>query len=181
MKLLLTLVTLAIGLGLPQLRAGSPAPKPGPEHAKLAVFSGKWKGEISSVESPFGPAGKATGEHEGRFVHGGFHVEIRGKGRTAEGPFGWTEIYYYDTAKKGYGNFYYDGVGEAGVAAGTNNGNAWTFMWDQPAKDRSYQCKSVITFAPDGKSSTVEWTYSEDSTSWKPWVSGKAKRVGKVR
>jgi len=181
MKLLLAIVTLALALSLPPLRAGDAAPQPGPQHNKLAVFAGKWKGEISTSETPFGPAGKATDAYEGRLVHGGFHVEIRGKGRGPEGPYSWTEIYYFDPVKKRYGNFYYDGNGEAGVAEGNTDGNTWTFTWDQPAKNKTYKGKSMITFAPDGRSSTYEWTYSEDGTTWKPWLTGKAKRVGKAK
>lgn len=181
MKLLLAFVSFALGLGLPPLRAGEAPPKPGPEHEKLAAFAGKWKGEMSTFETPFGPAGKATDGYEGRLVHGGFHVEIRGKGRSPIGGLSWTEIYYFDPVKKSYGNFYFDTLGEVGVAEGTNDGNTWTFTWDQPAKDKIYKAKSVITFASDGKSSTYEWAYSEDGTSWKPWLTGKAKRVGKVK
>lgn len=181
MKLLLAIVTFALGLALPQLRAGEAPPKPGPEHQKLAMFAGKWKGEMSNFETPFGPAGKATGAYEGRLVHGGFHVEIRGKGRSPIGGLSWTEIYYFDPIKNSYGNFYFDSIGGVGVAEGTNDGNTWTFTWDQRAKDKIYKGKNVITFAADGKSSSHELTYSEDGTSWKPGASGKAKRVGKAK
>ncbi len=181
MKLLLAFVTIALGMGLPQLRAVDAAPQPGPEHKKLACFTGKWKAELTTVETPLAPAGKATATHEGRFVQGGFHVESRGKGRSPMGTFTWTEIYYYDSSKKAYGNFAYDGTGQAGLAKADCNGNTWTLLWEQSVGGRSYQCRSVVTFAPDGKSSTVEWTYSEDGTTWKPWLTGKAKRVGKAR
>ena len=37
-----------------------PAPKPGPEHAKLAYFVGKWVSEAEVKPSAFGPGGEFT-------------------------------------------------------------------------------------------------------------------------
>jgi len=37
-----------------------PAPKPGPAHARLAYFVGKWVSEAEVKPSTFGPGGKFT-------------------------------------------------------------------------------------------------------------------------
>lgn len=46
-------------------------PKPGPAHARLAVFAGSWEGREDLQPSPWGPGGNATGRGVYRVVTDG--------------------------------------------------------------------------------------------------------------
>ena len=46
------------------------APKPGPEHQKLAYYEGKWTTESEIKANPFMPAGKYTSKDDCGLFHG---------------------------------------------------------------------------------------------------------------
>ena len=60
------------------LAQAPPAPKPGPEHQKLAYFVGTWTNEGEMKPSPMGPGGKITGKDTCEWFEGGFSVICRG-------------------------------------------------------------------------------------------------------
>ena len=56
------------------------APKPGPEHARLAYFVGKWKTEGEMKPGPMGPGGKMSGTDTCEWYDGHFSVVCRSEG-----------------------------------------------------------------------------------------------------
>ena len=56
------------------------APKPGPEHQKLAYFVGKWTVEGEMKASPMGPGGKMTSNDNCTWFSGHFAVVSRWRG-----------------------------------------------------------------------------------------------------
>ena len=67
-------------------RPGAQAPEPGPEHAKLGYFVGKWKAEGETKAGPMGPGGKITSTDSLRVVRRALCVICRSEGTTPMGP-----------------------------------------------------------------------------------------------
>src|SRR3989454_7285461 len=63
----------------PVLRAQAPAaaPKPGPEHQKLAYFAGRWSESADIKPGPMGPGGKMTETSTCEWFSGGFYLVCR--------------------------------------------------------------------------------------------------------
>ena len=74
-------VLLAAG---PQLVSGQ-APKPGPEHARLGYFVGKWKAEGEMKPGPMGPGGKMTVSRHLRMVRREVHRNLSLRGERTNG------------------------------------------------------------------------------------------------
>jgi len=160
---------------------------PGPEHAKLGIFPGKWTWEETTQQSPFGPAGTSKYKGESRMILGGFFLEERGAGKSSDGTHAeWLSITGYDSEKNRYQQSYFNSRGEfdkpwkAQPTTATVEGNTWTFVWSQEAAGKLYQCKNVVLMSPKGRNHTYEMSYSEDGINWKPWTVGKATKTGKV-
>src|SRR5712691_937902 len=84
--ILLVGAALASGIvvgGLAQAPSG--APKPGPEHQKLAFFAGKWVSEGETKASAFGPAMKFRFLETCEWFSGGFAIVCHFDGKTGEG------------------------------------------------------------------------------------------------
>src|SRR5262249_41577584 len=82
--------------------AQAPPAKPGPEHAKLGYFVGKWTGVGEVKPGPMGPGGKMTSTDDCQWFEGGFSVICHS---TANGPMGPSKsigILGYSTEEKVY-------------------------------------------------------------------------------
>jgi hypothetical protein len=179
-KTAVTILGLTLCLLTARLKAADAPPKPGPEIKKFEIFAGKWKLDEVDEASPFGPAGTSTLHTEIRFIHNGFFMEENGKGKDqSNNPYSYTILYYYDSAAKTYRSFYYTSDGTAVQMVGNLEGNTWSYQWTQQDKGKNYHCKGVSTAAPDRKTFTYEWSYSEDSVTWKRMFRGTATKVGK--
>ena len=179
-------LAITICLLTPGLSAQDAPRKPGAEHKQLAVGVGRWKYTEEAVETPLGKAGKSTYTSDGRMVLAGFFFQESGKGAGPDGPVEWITINAFDPEKGFYG-FTFDSQGlssrpwKGEYLSGKVAGNTWTWTWKQEVKGKTYDCRSVNVFAHDGKTQTYEWTYSEDGTTWKPWVKGTGSKVGSHR
>lgn len=173
-------LSLALTLAVSATAQNSPA-KPSPEMARMAVFAGKWKLTETVSDSPFGKAGLGSYRCEIRLAHNGWALEARGKGQGSVAPLTWTEITVHDPETGGYRNHYFDSDGVAAVSPVTFDGRVQRGRWTMAQGGKTYQCQSVVTLAPDGRSYTYQWTYSEDGATWKPWLDGTARKVGSVR
>jgi hypothetical protein len=162
-----------VSIGAPQLVSGQDqqAPKPGPEHEKLAYFVGKWKAEGELKPGPMGPGGKITSTDDCQWFEGHFSVICRSEGTMPMGPTRSLGILGYSTEEKVYTYYGVDnsGMTMASVPRGTRQGNTWTYTDDQgmmggkKVKSRviikelsptSYSFKMDMA-GPDGKWATV--------------------------
>ena len=171
---------LAVGfcLSFPQLRAADAPKKPGPEHKKMEVSTGKWKWEETYVASPFGPAGKAHWKSESKMLHGGFFFEERGSGKGPDGqPGGWTFLKWYDEDTHIYRHLVLDPSGAVTHGTTRVEGSGNVNEWETKKGGKTYKCKLVFQSAPDKKSSTFEQLYSEDSVNWKSQFKGKMTKM----
>jgi Protein of unknown function (DUF1579) len=142
------------------------APKPGPEHEKLAYFVGKWTGQGELKPGPMGPGGKITSSDNCEWFEGRFSVICRSEGTTPMGPTKSIGILGYSPEEKVYTYYGVDnsGMTMASVPKGTLKGDTWTYhdegmMGGQKVKTRviikelsptAYSFKMEMQ-GPDGK------------------------------
>ncbi|MFC7624880.1 hypothetical protein [Microlunatus sp. GCM10028923] len=129
----------AVGRGV---ETGATAPAgPGPEHARLGVFIGRWinEGETVNVE----PAMKIITSDVYDWIPGGFFVLHTAYGKT--GPFGGgaTEIIGWDETAGRYRSWLFDSGGNATEHTLSHDDGRWTWQGE------STRC--TATFSKDGR------------------------------
>ncbi|MGE5815468.1 MAG: DUF1579 family protein [Acidobacteriota bacterium] len=150
--------------------AAQMAAKPGPEHAKLGFFVGKWTSEGEMKPSPFGPGGKMTMTETCEWFEGNFAVVCHSEGKSPMGAAKGIAIMSYSNEEKAYTYYGADSMGMsmATVPRGTVQGDTWTYtdesmMGGQKVKSRytiKVQSPTAYTFTmetqgPDGKWTTM--------------------------
>ena len=116
--------------GVPLVAAQAPqAPKPGPEHARLGYFVGKWTAEGELKPGPMGPGGKFTASDTCEWFEGRFSVVCRSEGKMPTGPSKSIGILGYSPEEKVYTYYGVDNTNMtmASVPKGTVQGKTWTY------------------------------------------------------
>ena len=173
----LAAISLASLVTLQVAAAQAPPAKPGPEHARLAYFVGKWKGEGEVKAGPMGPGGKISTTDDCTWFEGKFSVICRTEGTSPAGPTRSIGILGYSTEEKVYTYYGVDNTSMtmASVPKGTLQGDTWTYtdegtMGGQKVKSRvtikeltpkRYSFRMEFQ-GPDGK-----WVPAMESTSTK--------------
>jgi hypothetical protein len=105
------------------------APKPGPEHARLGYFVGKWTAEGEIKAGPMGPGGKFTSSDDCEWFEGRFSVICHSEGKTPMGPSKSIGILGYSPQEKVYTYYGVDNTNMtmASVPRGTLRGDTWTY------------------------------------------------------
>jgi hypothetical protein len=149
-------------------------PKPGPEHKKLEYFVGKWTVESEIKANEFVPAGKVVGTETGTLGPGGFYVES-----CAEGQWGTRlGIIAYDSHAKVYTSYYASSVGLVGTAAGTVNGNTWTWMVEDEYAGKSVKGRTTITMLSPTQY-TSKYEMADGKGGYTTILEGKATKEGR--
>jgi hypothetical protein len=119
------------------------ASKPGPEHARLGYFVGKWNAEGALKPGPMGPGGKFTSSDTCEWFDGKYSVICRSEGKMPMGPSKSIGILGYNTEEKVYTYYGVDNsnMTMASVPRGTLRGDTWTYtdegmMGGQKVKSR---------------------------------------------
>jgi hypothetical protein len=151
-----------------------PAPKPGPEHQRLAPFVGIWTfaGELKA--GPMGPGGKMTGTDRLQWIAGGFAIERRFEGNGPMGAMSGLEVIAYDSVKKVYTFNVVDSTGGVGSGTGTNNGSTWTFNGSGSMGGKPMQDRCTLTFGAGNATLKIACEMSSDGKSWAPSFEGVA-------
>lgn len=164
-SLALCAAALVVGIQLAAAQAPAP-PKPGPEHARLGYFVGKWTTEGEMKASPMGPGGKITSSDTCEWFEGHFSVVCRTEGKTPVGPNKSIGIMGYNSEEKVYTYYGIDNsnMTMASVPRGMVQGDTWTYtdesvMGGQKTKSRvtiKELSPTAYTFTmelqgPDGK------------------------------
>jgi hypothetical protein len=76
-----------------------------------------------------------------------------------------------------YRAFYNDSEGFRLYSYDVIEGNSWKGSGIQEVKGKSYKTRTELLLAPDGKTFTYQWYYSEDGTNWKSILKGSGKKV----
>ena len=151
------LVALALITAPALLSAQAPqAPKPGPEHQKLAYFAGRWSESADMKPGPMGPGGTMTGTSSCEWFQGGFYLVCRSNGRSPSGPMQGLAILGYSPERQKYTYYGIDNSGmPAEPAYATVSGDTWN--WEGEGTMGGKQVKSRYTIKQ----------VSPDEYSWK--------------
>lgn len=154
------------------------APQPSAEAKKLAMFVGTFEYEGASVASPVGPAAKIAGKMTGRFLPGGFALELTGG--DASGPFGgiqWSEVHAYDAAEKVYRVMGHQTDGQIWYGWSSVSGNVWRYSFTWVVKGVAYHGRTEHAWSADGRSYDWKGEVSTDGKTWVPFAQQKGKKV----
>ena len=154
------------------------APKPGPEHARIAYFAGTWQFEGEAKASPMGPAGKLSGTDTCAWFTGGFHLICEGDMTGPRGAGKGGSIWGYDAAQQRYTYFGYNSLGDGFYVLGNVAGNVWTWNTEFPVEGGAIQARVTLT-----EQSPTAYTYkfetSPDGTNWTVIEDGRATKRGR--
>ncbi len=163
--ILATAATVLAAAPLLQAQA-PPASEPGPEHARLGYFVGRWTAEGEVKPGPMGPGGRMTSNDTCEWFEGRFSVICRSQGKGPMGPSKNIGILGYSAEEKVYTYYGVDNssMTMASVPKGTVKGDTWTYtdegtMGGQKVKSRvtiQELSPTAYTFSmelqgPDGK------------------------------
>jgi hypothetical protein len=145
--------------------------KPGPEHAKLGYFVGKWKAEGDVKPGPMGPGGKMTSTDTCEWFEGQYSVICRSEGKTPMGPSKSIGILGYSTEDKAYTYYGVDnsGMTMASVPKGTRQGDTWTYTDEGTMGGQKYKSRVIIKeLSP--KSYSFKMEMQGPDGKWMPMV-----------
>jgi hypothetical protein len=154
-------------------------PKPGPEHAQLKYFVGKWTTEGDMKASPIGPAGKFTTSDNCELFSGGFFVVCHSNGKGPSGPMHELGVLGYDTMKKAftYSGFSND-MPSVEVAQGKHERETWVYTETMDlGEGKKMQGRYTMTdVTPSSYAFKFEMA-PEGSSDWSTIMEGKSTRV----
>ena len=163
-----TLVVLSIAGAELVVAQAPPASKPGPEHARLGYFVGKWTGEGDVAAGPMGPGGKVTSTDDCQWFEGRFSVICHSTSKGPAGPTTSIGILGYSTEEKVYTYYGVDNssMTMASVPKGTIQGDTWIYndegmMGGKKAKTRvtiKEQSPTSYTFKMEIQQADGKWT-----------------------
>jgi uncharacterized protein DUF1579 len=148
---------------------GPEAPKPGPEHARLGYFVGKWTSEGEMKPGPMGPGGKMQSTDNCEWFEGRLSVICHSEGNGPMGPSKSIGILSYSPEEKAYTYYGADNyMSMTSVPKGTVRGDTWTYTDESKMGGKKVKSRVTIkelsptayTFrmemqGPDGKWATV--------------------------
>jgi hypothetical protein len=175
--LLSGLITCAAGLALSgaALAADAPAaPKPTPDHEKLAYFVGKWTMEGDMKESPAGPGGKLTGKDNCEWFEGKFAVVCNSTGTSPMGPTKGLGILGYSAEEKAYTYYGVDNSGQVQttVPRGTKDGDTWTYTDESKMGGKMIKSRYIVK-EESPSAYTFKWEIQGEDGKWATIVEGK--------
>ena len=144
-----------------------PAPKPTPEHKRLAYLVGTWTFEGEAKAFGYWPAGKFTGTERDEWFPGGFFVVVHADSRGPGGQVGKTlAIVGYNPEEKVYTYYGIEtGMGIAEVSKGTIQGDTW--IWNGETKVGGKPMKVRFTMKEVSPTScTAKFESSPDGKTW---------------
>jgi hypothetical protein len=172
------IVLCALGVQLAaQAPQAPPAPKPGPEHQRLAYFVGQWTSEGEMKPGPMGPGGKISATDTCEWFEGRFAVICRSEGKGPMGPVKNIGILGYSAEEKVYTYYGVDNsnMTMTSVPRGTVQGDTWTFsdesmMGGQKMKSRvtiKEMSPTSYTFKMEIQGADGKWTPMMESKNTK--------------
>ena len=153
MKRIIFGVCVALLVSCIAVQAQTSGPQPSPEHKKLEVWAGNWTIQGEGKDSPSGSTYKFDWTMQGRWLPGGFFLEVYGSLKYPDGEDRWLEILGYDPVKKTYVGYVF-------------NYNGTSFIYTMTLSDRT--CfENGTSYSPDGKGTKWRqtWNFAPDLMS----------------
>jgi len=176
MKVTCLAVACAVGLTTAVLASEVPGPpKPGPEHAKLGYFVGKWAAEGEMKASPFGPGGKTSSSDTCEWFEGKFAVVCNYNGSGPMGPMKGIGILGYSPEEKAYTYYGVDSsvMTMTSVPKGTKDGGTWTYLDESKMGGQTMKSRYVIEEL-SADSYTFKWEVEGEGGAWTTVMEGKS-------
>lgn len=152
-------------------------PQAGPEHKRMAVFSGVWNFSGEAKASPMGPAGPVTFKETCELLEGGFALVCRSEGKGPMGPSKSVSIMSYDLEKKAYTYTAAENNMPVFTALGQVAGPKWT--WSTEANMGGKPMKTRVTITEGGATSySFQMELSLADGPFATVMEGKATRTG---
>lgn len=155
------------------VQAQMPMAKPAPELSKLDYFAGDWSTDTDMKPGPMGPGGKITSTGDAHWMDGKFFMVIHSKFKSAMGDGVSLAVMGFDAEKKVYTYNDFDSMGQAGRAAGTVDGDTWTFGSDENFGGQAFKGRYTMKIVSP-TSYTFKYEISKDGTEWTTMMDGKA-------
>jgi Protein of unknown function (DUF1579) len=141
--------------------ADAARPAPGPEHARLAPFVGRWRTAGRVRETPDAPAAHIEGTDTYEWLAGGFfllhRVDVTMGGERVEA----LEVIGWDAGRGAYFMRSFDSFGNAGVMWANEQGGLWSFAGDTE--------RFTGGFGDGGRTLSGAWERREGA-EWIPWM-----------
>jgi hypothetical protein len=156
------------------------APKPGPEHAELKYFVGKWTTTGKEIPSPIATGGSFSMSDSCELFPGGFFVVCRSSGKRAGGDAHGLGILGYNDQKKVYTYAGIDSTmgGLLDTGEGKKEGGTWTYTNTMEMGGKKIQGRYVMSdFTPNSYSFKFEMK-PEGVADWMTMMEGKSTRAG---
>ena len=155
--------------------AQMPMPKPAPELAKLDYLAGNWISDSDMKPGPMGPGGKVTSSDAVHWMEGKFFLVMQSQYSGSMGEGTGLAIYGYDSKNKVYTYHAYNSWGEVGRAAGTVDGDTWTWTSDENFGGQAMKTRfTTKTLSPTSYS--YKYEVSPDGNQWTLVMDGKASK-----
>jgi Protein of unknown function (DUF1579) len=154
------------------------APQPGPEHKKLAYYSGKWTTESEIKPNPFMPPGKYTSKDDCGLFQGGFAVVCHSDGNGPMGPMKSVGIMGYSSEDKVYTYYGIDNMGTVptSVSRGSVTGETWVYT--DESKMGGKLVKSRYTIKQVSPTSyTATWEMQGEGGAWATVMESKSSKA----
>ncbi len=154
-------------------------PVPGPEHARLGYFVGRWNGEAEVKQNPFTPAGKYTSSDSCEWFEGNFAVVCRGESRSPKGTTKGTAFMSYSPDEKAYTYYRVDnsGMTMANVPKGTFTNGTWVFTDESRMAGKTVRSRYTIRETTP-TSYAFTWEIQGEDGRWSTVMDGKQTKVG---
>jgi hypothetical protein len=165
--------------GAQLLSAQAPqAPKPGPEHARLGYFVGKWAVEGEMKPGPMGPGGKFTTSDNCEWFEGRFSVICRSEGKMPMGATKSIGILGYSPEEKVYTYYGVDNTNMtmASVPRGTIQGDTWTYTDEGTMGGQKFKTRVTIKEASP-TAYTFRMEMQGPDGKWMPMMESKNTKV----
>jgi hypothetical protein len=177
-SMLVACIGMSVGTAQFVAAQAPPAPKPGPEHARLGYFVGKWTGDGEMKAGPMGPGGKMTTSDRCEWFQGGFSVICYSEGKSPMGPTKSIGILGYSPEEKVYTYYGVDNsnMTMATVPRGTVRGDTWIYTDESTMGGSKVKTRVTIKeLSPTAYSFAMEMQGPDGK--WTPMMESKNTKV----
>ena len=170
-------ISLALAVAWFTLASAQEAPKPGPEHERLAYWVGNWTSEAEIKDNPMMPAGKITSSERCEWFEGKFAVVCLSEAQGPIGPVKGIGIMSYSPELKVHTYYGTDssGMTMTTIPRGKVEGNTWVYNDESMMGGKMVKSRYTIMITSD-TSYDFKWELQGLDGQWSTVMEGKGKK-----